>query len=99
MTTASNKPTTDHGMSLRTARSIEYAIIGLCLIAASLAVTAGIGTGWVSIIALLIVPITFIVIWRSVDVAARSFDGDRTGGVASARRIIDLGHQQNLRTA
>ncbi len=33
MTMASNKPTTDHGMSLRTARSIEYAIIGLCLIA------------------------------------------------------------------
>ncbi len=73
--------------------------IGLCLIAASLVVTAGIGSGWVSIIALLIIPITFIVIWRSVDVAARSFDGDRTGGVASARRIIDLGHQQNLRTA
>ena len=73
--------------------------IGLCLIAASLVVTAGIGSGWVSIIALLIIPITFIVIWRSVDVAAHAFDGDRTGGVASARRIIDPDHQQNLRTA
>ncbi len=72
---------------------------GLCLIAASLAVTAGLGSGWISILALLIIPVTFIVIWRSVDVAARSFDGDRTGGVASARRVIDLGHRQNLRTA
>ncbi len=71
---------------------------GLCLVAASLAATAGIGAGWVGLLALAIVPLTFIVIWRSVDVAARSFDGDRTGGVASARRIIDLNHQ-NLRTA
>ena len=73
--------------------------IGLCLVAASVAVTAGLGSGWVSILALMIIPITFIVIWRSVDVAARSFDGDRTGGVASVRRVIDLGHQQNLRAA
>ena len=72
---------------------------GLCLIAASVAATAGLDSGWISILALLIIPITFIVIWRSVDVTARSFDGDRTGGVASARRIVDLGHQQNLRTA
>ncbi|MEM8951776.1 MAG: hypothetical protein AAGA21_15905 [Pseudomonadota bacterium] len=73
--------------------------IGLCLVAASVAVTAGLGVGLVSILALMIIPITSIAIWRSVDVAARSSGGDRTGGVASARRIIDLGHQQNLRTA
>lgn len=73
--------------------------IGLCLIAASVAVAAGLGSGTVSILALMTIPITFILIWRSVDVAARSFDGDRTGGAASAKRIIDLGHQQNLRTA
>lgn len=73
--------------------------IGLCLVAASIAVTAGLGAGGVSILALMTIPITFIVVWRSVDVAARSFDGDRTGGVASARRIVDLSHQQNLRTA
>lgn len=73
--------------------------VGLCLIAASVAATAGIGSGWVSILALVIIPVTFILIWRSVNVAARSFDGDRTGGVASARRIIDLSHQQNLRAA
>lgn len=73
--------------------------IGLCLIAASLAATAGLGSGVVAILALMVTPVTFVVIWRSVDVAARSFDADRTGGVASARRVIDLGHQQNLRTA
>lgn len=73
--------------------------VGLCLIAASVAVTAGIASGWISILALMIIPVTFISIWRSVNVAARSFDGDRTGGVASARRIIDLSHQQNLRAA
>ena len=73
--------------------------VGLCLIAASVAVTAGLGAGVVSILALMTIPITFIVVWRSVDVAARSIDGDRTGGVASARRIIDLSHQENLRTA
>lgn len=73
--------------------------IGLCLIAASIAVTAGLSAGGVGILALMIIPITFVVVWRSVDVAARSVDGDRTGGVASARRIIDLSHQQNLRTA
>ena len=72
---------------------------GLCLIALSVAVTAGIGAGWVSLIALMITPITFIMIWRSVDIALSSPDGDRTGGVASARRIIDLSHDQNLRTA
>lgn len=33
MTTVSNKTSTDEGMSRRTARSIEYSIIGLCLIA------------------------------------------------------------------
>jgi len=72
---------------------------GLCLIAASLAVTAGLGSGWISLLALMSIPITFIVIWRSVGVATHSFGTDRTGGVASARRIIDLGHQQNLRAA
>lgn len=73
--------------------------LGLCLVAASVAVTAGLGLGSVSILALMIIPVTFIVIWRSIDIATRSFDGDRTGGVASVRRVIDLGHQQNLRTA
>lgn len=73
--------------------------MGLCLVAASVAVTAGLGSGLVSILALMIIPVTFVVIWRSVDVAVRSFDGDRTGGVASVRRIIDLDHQQNLRAA
>ena len=73
--------------------------IGICLIAASVAVTAEIGMGWISLIALFAVPLTFVIIWRSVDVAARSFDGDRTGGVASARRVIGIDHQQNLRTA
>lgn len=73
--------------------------VGLCLVAAAVAVIAGVGSGWVSLLGLMIVPMTFIVIWRSVDVAARSFDGDRTGGVASARRIVDLSHQGNLRTA
>lgn len=73
--------------------------IGLCLIAASVAVTAGLGSGPLSILALMIIPTTFIIIWRSVDVAARSLDGDRTGGIASARRVVGLGHQQNLRTA
>lgn len=69
--------------------------VGLCLVATSVAVTAGLGSGWVSILALMIVPITFIVIWRSIDVATRA----RTGGVASVRRIIDPDHQQNLRVA
>jgi len=73
--------------------------LGLCLIAVSIAATAGFGLGQVSLFALLIVPMTFIAIWRSVDVAARSFDGDRTGGVASARRVLDLSQQQSLRTA
>ena len=73
--------------------------IGICLVAASVAVTAEIGMGWISLIALFAVPLTFVIIWRSVDVAARSFDGDRTGGVASARRVIGIDHQQNLRTA
>jgi phosphatidylglycerophosphate synthase len=73
--------------------------VGLCLIAASVAVTAGLGSGPLSILALMIIPATFIIIWRSVDMASRSLDGDRTGGVALARRVIDLGHQQNLRTA
>lgn len=72
---------------------------GLCLVAASLAVMAGIDTGWISFLALFAVPITFVIIWRSVDVAARSFDGDRTGGIASARRIIGMDQQQNLRIA
>ncbi len=73
--------------------------VGICLIAASVAVTAEVATGWVSLIALFAVPVTFVVIWRSVDVAARSLDGDRTGGVATARRIVGLEQQQNLRTA
>ena len=73
--------------------------VGLCLIAASVAVMAGLGAGWISIFALMIIPITFIVIWRSIDVASHIYDGDRTGGVASVRRILDIGHQQNLRTA
>lgn len=73
--------------------------VAICLIAASVAITAEIATGWVSLIALFAVPITFVIIWRSVDVAARSFDGDRTGGVASARRIIGLDQQQDLRVA
>lgn len=72
---------------------------GICLIAASVAATAEIATGWVSLIALFAVPVTFVIIWRSVDVAARSFNGDRTGGVASAKRIISLDQQQNLRAA
>lgn len=73
--------------------------VGLCLIAASIAATAEIATGWISLIALFAVPVTFVIIWRSVDVAARSLDGDRTGGVASARRIAGLDHEQDLRTA
>lgn len=73
--------------------------VGLSLIAASLAVTAEIASGWISILALFAIPVTFVTIWRSVDVAARSLNGDRTGGVASARRIMDLDQQQNLRTA
>ena len=72
---------------------------GICLITASLAITAEIGTGWISLLALFAMPVTFVIIWRSVDVAARSIDGDRTGGVASARRIIGLDQQQNLRAA
>ncbi|MGI9436177.1 MAG: hypothetical protein ACR2Q4_15340 [Geminicoccaceae bacterium] len=72
---------------------------GLCLIGASLAVTAEVASGWISILALFAIPVTFVSIWRSVDVAARSLTGDRTGGVASARRIVDLGQHQNLRTA
>ena len=72
---------------------------GICLITASLAITADIGTGWISLLALFAMPVTFVIIWRSVDVAARSIDGDRTGGVASARRIIGLDQQQNLRAA
>lgn len=73
--------------------------VGLCLIAASVAVTAELASGLVGLIALFAIPVTFVVIWRSVDVAARSFDGDRTGGAASARRVIGLDQQQNLRTA
>lgn len=73
--------------------------VGMCLIAASVAVTAEIAAGWVSLIALFAVPVTFVIIWRSVDVAARSVDIDRTGGAASARRIIGLEQQQNLRVA
>jgi hypothetical protein len=73
--------------------------IGICLIAASVAATAELAIGWISLIALFALPVTFVIIWRSVDVAARSFDGDRTGGVASARRIISLDHQQTLRAA
>ena len=73
--------------------------VGLCLIAASVAVMAGLGAGWISIFALMIIPVTFIVIWRSLDVASHAFDGDRTGAVASVRRILDIGHHQNLRTA
>lgn len=73
--------------------------VGICLIAASVAATAEVATGWISLIALFALPITFVIIWRSVDVAARSLDNDRTGGVASARRIISLDHQQNLRIA
>lgn len=79
--------------------STSIIALGLCLIAISIAAMAGLGSGWISILALLIIPITFIVIWRSVGVAARSNDGDRTGGVASARRVIDLSQQENLRTA
>ena len=73
--------------------------VAICLIGASVAITAEIEAGLVSLIALFAVPVTFVIIWRSVDVAARSLDGDRTGGVASARRIIDLGQQQDLRIA
>ncbi len=73
--------------------------VGLCLIAASIAATAELATGWISLIALFAVPVTFVIIWRSVDVAARSLDGDRTGGVASARRVVGLDHEQDLRTA
>ena len=73
--------------------------VGICLIAASVAGMAEIANGWVGLIGLFAIPVTFIIIWRSVDVAARSLDGDRTGGVASARRIVDLDQQQNLRIA
>ena len=62
--------------------------VGVCLIGASVAVVAQIGTGWVSLIALFAIPMTFILVWRSVDVAARSFKGDETGGIASARRLV-----------
>ena len=57
--------------------------IGLCLVATSVAVTAGLSTGLACILALMTIPLIFIVIWRSVDIATRTFDGDRTGGVAS----------------
>lgn len=73
--------------------------LGLCLVVLSIAVTAGFGLGQVTLFAFLIIPMTSIAIWRSVDVAARSLDADRTGGVASARRIITISQQQNLRTA
>ena len=73
--------------------------VAICLIAASVAITAEIAAGLVGLIALFALPVTFVIIWRSVDVAARSFDGDRTGGVASARRIAGLGQQQDLRIA
>ena len=62
--------------------------VGVCLIGASVAVMAQIGAGWVGLIALFAIPMTFILIWRSVDVAARSVKGDGTGGVATARRLV-----------
>ncbi len=71
---------------------------GICFVAASLAGMADISAGLVGLLALFAIPVTFVIIWRSVDVAARSLDGDRTGGVASARRIIGIDQQQDLGT-
>ena len=83
-----------------TSKMLTAGIIGsgVCLIATSVAVAAGIGLGLASLLALVIVPLTSIAIWRSVDLAG-PFGADRTGGVATARRVLDLGQHQNLRAA